>query len=47
MRRSVGASLGVPDDDPTALKSMIKKKKIYQRTEHIATASVRVIDLLP
>lgn len=46
MRRSVGASLGVPEEDGS-LKSMIKKKKIYQRTEHIATVKVKVVDLLP
>jgi hypothetical protein len=47
MKRSAGMSLGLPDDDAATLKSMIKKKKIYQRTEPIATTQVKVADLLP
>ncbi len=47
MKRSVGSALGVPQDDPATLKSMIKKKKIFQNSLQIATQTVKVTDLLP
>lgn len=39
--------LGLLEDDAGTLKSMIKKKKIYQRTVPIASTQVKVTDQLP
>ncbi len=49
MKRSTGFGLGVPTqgaEEAGTLKSMIKKKKTYQRTEPIASMTLQVKDLL-